>query len=177
MSTNNRPSISASKHYIPTDKPDISTKEPDISAKVLVSPHIGAQVLGSAQAVVLLEDRGVRSWHLTWTTAVKHWLAFPQSEREVRVLVIMAEQTDKKAVATLELELSSFAQLHQLTWLPDTQSSLVCESRDFFFGCYFVGGEQETHALRALWADERPPLTLHADSKKLKNLKHPQSTK
>jgi len=73
-----------------------------------------------AQALLLLEDRGLLSWQQTWLDRVKAWLAGPASltptdtaarsclisaPAGVRLLVIMAEQTNKSGIVAIEREL------------------------------------------------------------------------
>lgn len=87
--------------------------------------------LASAQALLLFEDRGLPSWHETWCDMVKAWLArfaSPQPPTaleglpctrpsRVGLLVMMAEQTDKSGIATIEADLqNACAQVRR--WCP-----------------------------------------------------------
>ncbi len=73
-----------------------------------------------AKALLLLEDRGLPSWNQTWLEKVKVWLVGPASltaadsaagscrssaPAGVRLLVIMAEQTNKSGIVAIEREL------------------------------------------------------------------------
>ena len=159
----------------------------------------GPDLVGN-QAVVLLEDRGLHSWLEMWGAAVKRWIASPStsnnptpaavvattgreeaatrneaSKHNVRVLVVMAEQTDKDAAAALQGMLSAAAAEVDLHVLVDEQSSVVCESRRFFVGSFLIGPFEATHALLTKWEAIRPPLMLHADSKRLRALRRPDA--
>ena len=75
----------------------------------------------SATCLLLLEDRGLPSWHQTWCNRVKAWLAVDSSAgsapsaacegssstrpSRIGLLVMMAEQTNKSGIATIEGEL------------------------------------------------------------------------
>ena len=161
---------------------------------------LGGPVLVGNRAAVLLEDRGLHSWLEMWGAAVKRWIASPStsnsptpaavgatagweeaatrneaSKLNVRALVVMAEQTDKDAAAALQGMLSAAAAEVDLHVLVDEQSSVVCESRRFFVGSFLIGPFDATHALLTKWEAIRPPLMLHADSKRLRALRHPEA--
>ena len=161
---------------------------------------LGGPVLVGNRAAVLLEDRGLHSWLEMWSAAVKRWIASPStsnsptpaavgatagweeaatrneaSKLNVRALVVMAEQTDKDAAAALQGMLSAAAAEVDLHVLVDEQSSVVCESRRFFVGSFLIGPFDATHALLTKWEAIRPPLMLHADSKRLRALRRPQA--
>ena len=75
----------------------------------------------SARCLLLVEDRGLPSWHQTWCDRVKAWLAVVSSAgsapsaacegssstrpSRIGLLVMMAEQTNKSGIATIEGEL------------------------------------------------------------------------